>query len=140
VAAIKGKLDDHRRMPIPAGGLFSTASDMGRFYQMMLNGGALDGHRILSPESVAKMTRTQTGDIKTGFSPGMSWGLGVLVVKEPSGVTGMLSPGAFGHGGAYATQSWADPKEDLIMILMIQRTGFEPNGDQSALRKTLQDT
>jgi CubicO group peptidase (beta-lactamase class C family) len=140
IAAIKGDLSDHRRMPIPAGGLFSTASDIARFYQMMLSGGALDGKRILSAESLALMTRIQTGDLKTGFSPGMSWGLGVGVVKEPTGVTGTLSPGTFGHGGAYATQSWADPKKDLIMILMIQRTGFEPNGDQSPLRKALQET
>jgi len=139
IGAIKGDLSDHHRMPNPAGGLFSTASDICRFYQMLLDGGTLGGKKILSPEAVAQMTRTQTGDLKTGFSPGMSWGLGVLVVKQPTGVTEMLSPGSFGHGGAYATQSWADPKKDLIMILMIQRTGFEPNGDQSPLRKALQE-
>ena len=49
----------------------------------------------------------------------------------------MLSPGTFGHGGAYATQSWADPKRDLILILMIQRAGF-PNGDDSPVRKGFQ--
>jgi CubicO group peptidase (beta-lactamase class C family) len=111
---------------------------MARLYQMMLNGGELRGKRILSKESVALLTRTQTDDIKTGFTDGMSWGFGFQVVKEPQGVTAMLSPGTFGHGGAYATQSWADPRKDLIYVLMIQRAGF-PNGDNSPVRKAFQE-
>jgi CubicO group peptidase (beta-lactamase class C family) len=136
---IKGGLGDRRRTAYPAGGLFSTARDLERFYQMALNGGSLDGRRVLSRESLALMTRTQTDEIKTGFTNGMSWGLGFQVVKQPQGVTGMLSPGTFGHGGAYATQSWADPKRDLILILMIQRTGF-PNGDDSPVRRAFQES
>lgn len=136
---IKGDLSDRRRTPLPAGGLFSTAGDVTRLYQMLLNGGTLNGKRILSMESVALMTRTQTGEITTGFTAGMSWGFGFQVVKEPQGVTAMLSPGTFGHGGAYATQSWADPKKDLIYVLMIQRAGF-PNGDDSPVRKAFQET
>ena len=135
---IKGGLSDRKRTPFPAGGLFSTAADVGRFYQMALNGGTLDGKKIISRESLALMTRTQSGDIKTGFTGGMSWGFGFQVVREPQGVTASLSPGAFGHGGAYATQSWADPKKDLILILMIQRTGF-PNGDDSPVRRAFQE-
>ena len=135
---IKGGLSNRQRTPMPAGGLFSTARDIGRFYQMTLNGGELDGKRILSRQSLALMTRTQTGDIKTGFTDGMSWGFGFQVVKEPQGVTAMLSPGTFGHGGAYATQSWADPKRDLILVLMIQRAGF-PNGDNSTVRRAFQE-
>jgi CubicO group peptidase (beta-lactamase class C family) len=125
------------RHPIPAGGLYSTGADMARFYRMMLNGGTLDGKRILSEAGVKTMTRTQTGELKTGFTPGMSYGLGFAVVREPQGVTEMLSPGSFGHGGAYATQSWADPKRDLFVILLIQRTGL-PNGDASEMRRELQ--
>jgi len=136
---IKGGLSDRKRTPLPAGGLFSTAGDLARFYQMMLNGGESRGKRILSKEAVTLMTRTQSGEIKTGFTDGMSWGFGFQVVKEPQGVTAMLSPGTFGHGGAYATQSWADPKKDLIYILMIQRAGF-PNGDNSPVRKAFQET
>jgi CubicO group peptidase (beta-lactamase class C family) len=105
---------------------------------MALNGGTLDGKQIISRASLALMTRTQSGDIKTGFTDGMSWGFGFQVVREPQGVTASLSPGAFGHGGAYATQSWADPKKDLILILMIQRTGF-PNGDDSPVRRAFQE-
>ncbi len=123
--------------PIPAGGLYSTGADLARFYRMMLNHGTLDGKRILSEESVKTMTQVQTGELKCGFVEGMSFGYGFAVVREPAGVTGMLSPGTFGHGGAFATQSWADPKRDLFVILLIQRTGL-PNGDNSDMRRVLQ--
>lgn len=125
------------RHPIPAGGLYSTGADLARFYRMMLHGGALDGKRILTEETVQAMTRVQTGDLKCGFTPGMSHGLGFAVVREPQGVTAMLSPGSFGHGGAFGTQSWADPKRDLFVILLIQRTGL-PNSDASKMRSELQ--
>ena len=134
---VKGGLSDRSRTPYPAGGLFSSAPDMMRFYQMMLHGGVVNGQRLLKKRTVKELTRTQSGDIKTGFVTGMSWGLGFQVVKEPQGVTGMLSPGTYGHGGAYATQSWADPKTGLIYILMIQRAGF-PNADNSPVRKAFQ--
>ncbi len=137
VSFVKGGLSDRQRTAMPAGGLFSTAGDMARFYQMALNEGAHRGQRLIAKESLALMTRTQSGEIKTGFTDGMSWGLGFQVVKQPQGVTAMLSPGTFGHGGAYATQSWADPKKDLILVLMIQRAGF-PNGDNSPVRGAFQ--
>lgn len=135
---VRGDLWDTRRTVKPGGGLFSTADDMRRFYQMMLNGGVYNGRRILSEASVRELTRTQTGDLKTGFTDGMSWGLAFQVVKEPQGVTAMLNPGTFGHGGAYATQSWADPVNQTIYILMIQRRGFR-NGDNSPVRKAFQE-
>lgn len=134
---VKGELGDSQRTIRPAGGLFSTAVDMFRFYQMMLNGGKWQGEQLLSEAAVYELTRTQTGNIQTGFTEGMSWGLGFQVVKDPQGVTAMLSPGTFGHGGAYATQSWADPTHDTILILMIQRRGF-PNGDDSIVRHAFQ--
>jgi CubicO group peptidase (beta-lactamase class C family) len=112
------------RHPIPAGGLYSTGADMARFYRMMLSGGKLDDRRILSAQSVKAMTSVQTGDLKT-FIPGMGWGLGFGVVRKSEGVTAMLSPGSFGHGGAFGTQSWADPKCDLFVILLIQRVGLD---------------
>jgi CubicO group peptidase (beta-lactamase class C family) len=131
-------LPDHPKHPIPAGGLVSCGADLARLYRMMLHKGELEGKRILSEQAVAEMTKTQTGDIKTGFVDGMSFGYGWAVVKEPKGVTGMLSPGAYGHGGAFGTQGWIDPKQDLFMILLIQRTGLA-NGDASPMRKSLQD-
>jgi CubicO group peptidase (beta-lactamase class C family) len=134
---MKGDLSERRRTPLPSGGLFSTASDMFRFYQMVLNGGTSHGKRLISRESVDLMTRTQTGDLKTGFTAGMSFGLGWAVVKEPQDITEMLSPGTFGHGGAYGTQGWVDPKKDLILVLMIQRAKL-PNADGSEIRRTFQ--
>src|SRR5262245_18387320 len=124
--------------PIPAGGLVSSGPDLARLYRMMLHKGALDGKRILSEKAVAEMTRTQTGDIKTGFVDGMSFGYGWAVVKEPKGVTAMLSPGTYGHGGAFGTQAWVDPNLDLFIVLLIQRTGLV-NSDASEMRKTLQE-
>jgi CubicO group peptidase (beta-lactamase class C family) len=127
------------RTAIPAGGLYSTAADMAKFYQMMLNGGVANGKRYLSAAAHQQLTSTQTGEIKTGFTEGMSWGFGFQVVKQPLGVTAMLAPGTYGHGGAYGTQSWADPKSGTIYILMIQRARMA-NGDASDIRKTFQET
>jgi CubicO group peptidase (beta-lactamase class C family) len=124
--------------PIPAGGLVSSGADYARLCRMMLNQGELDGKRVLSEKAVAEMTRTQTGDIKTGFVDGMSFGYGWAVVKEPKGVTAMMSPGTYGHGGAFGTQAWVDPKQDLFVILLVQRTGL-PNADGSPFRQKLQE-
>ncbi|HXG48890.1 MAG TPA: serine hydrolase domain-containing protein, partial [Methylomirabilota bacterium] len=139
IAFLKGELSDRRRTPLPAGGLFSTAADLSRFYRMVLNGGEWRGRRIVSTAAIAAMTRAQTGELKTGFTDGMSFGLGWAVVREPMGVTGMLSVGTFGHGGAYGTQGWVDPKRGLIFVLMIQRAKL-PNADASAVRQVFQET
>ena len=123
--------------PSPSGGLFSTAGDLSRFYRMFLNGGELDSVRVLSPESVEAMTTVQTGDLKTGFTPGNGWGLCLCVVRVPQGVTRMLSPGTFGHGGAYGSQGWIDPEQGLIYVLMIQRRDIG-NSDASPMRDAFQ--
>ena len=127
------------RTALPAGGLYSTASDMAKFYLMMLAGGQAGGRRYLSAAAHQQLTTTQTGEIKTGFTEGMSWGFGFQVVKQPVGVTAMLAPGTYGHGGAYGTQSWADPKRGAIYILMIQRARL-PNSDGAEIRKVFQET
>src|SRR6201981_2636670 len=90
--------------PASNGGLFSTAPDYTRLAQMLLNGGVLDGRRYLTAESVRVMSTVQTGDLVTGFTPGNGWGLGVCIVRRPQGVTEMLSPGTFGHGGGSGHQ------------------------------------
>ena len=131
--------DFGERAPNPSGGLISSAADLVRFYQMILNGGELDGRRIISKQAVEQMTQVQTGELTTGFTPGNGWGLGWCVVREPQGVTAMLSPGTCGHGGAFGTQGWIDPKREMIFVLMIQRTGFG-NGDASDIRKAFQKT
>ncbi|MBN2475676.1 MAG: beta-lactamase family protein [Pirellulales bacterium] len=129
--------DAGQRAPNPSGGLFSTASDIARFYQMILNGGQLGGRRILSKQAVKQMTSVQTGELTTGFTPGNGWGLGWCVVRQPQGVTKMLSPGSCGHGGAFGTQSWLDPQREMIFVLMIQRTNFG-NSDASSIRGDFQ--
>jgi len=126
-----------RRAPNPSGGLASTTSDLFRFYQAILNGGELDGRRIVSENAVKQMTTIHTGDLVTGFTPGNGWGLGWCVVRHPQGVTDMLKPGTFGHGGAFGTQGWVDPERDMIFVLMIQRTRFG-NADGSDIRGTFQ--
>jgi CubicO group peptidase (beta-lactamase class C family) len=126
------------RFPAPNGGLFSTASDYARFCQMVLRGGELDGKRYLKPETVKLMTTIQTAGLKTGFTPGNGWGLGWCVVREPQGITAMLSPGTFGHGGAYGTQAWIDPGTKRIYLLMVQRANF-PNSDASEVRRGFQE-
>jgi len=128
---------DHNRYPAANGGLFSTADDYGRFARMLLNEGTLDGHTILKPETVRDMRTIHTAEIKTGFTPGNGWGWGVCVVREPQGITAMLSPGTFGHGGAYGTQIWIDPVKSRIYLLMVQRSNFA-NSDDSPTRAAFQ--
>ncbi len=124
--------------PNPSGGLYSTAADLARFYQMVMDGGELDGKRIVSAEAVKQMTTIQTGDLVTGFTPGNGWGLGWCVVREPQGPTKSLSPGTFGHGGAFGTQGWVDPVRKMVFVLMIQRTNFG-NSDASDIRGAFHD-
>lgn len=113
----------------PEGGLYSTANDLLRFYQMMLNGGALDGRRILSKLSVELMTAVHTGDLPAGFVPGMGYGLAWSVVARREGTFRLNSIGTFGHGGAYKTYGFIDPKQDLIGIILMQR--MSGDGDLS---------
>ena len=104
-----------------AGGLVSTARDYFRFHQMMLNGGELDGARILSPKTVELMTANHTGDKGIWLAgPGYGFGLGYAVVTDlgPSGTP--RSEGSYYWGGAFGTIFWVDPSEELIGILMEQ--------------------
>jgi CubicO group peptidase (beta-lactamase class C family) len=108
-------LDNRKRQPMPAGGLFSTATDMSRFGQMMLNNGTFNGKKILSPEAVAQLTKKQTGELKE------SYGLGFSVGGD-----------SFGHGGAHATNLTIDRKTGLIRVWMVQQNGAWPgNGDKA---------
>ncbi len=126
------------KYPLPAGGLCSTGPDLAKLYQAMLRLGEGHGHRFLKPESVAELTRLQTGSLETGFVPGMGFGLGWAHVREPQGVTAALSPGSYGHGGAFGTQAWIDPQRGWFAILLIQRVGL-PNADASPMRGALQE-
>lgn len=117
------------KYPAPEAGLYSTAPDLLRFYQMMLNGGELGGQRILSPASVELMTQNHTGDFKAGFSPGIGFGLGWAVVRNTEGQFRLNSIGTYGHGGLYHTFAFVDPQKDLIGIILMQR--LSSDGDMA---------
>jgi CubicO group peptidase (beta-lactamase class C family) len=124
-------------VPNPSGGLLSSAEDMFKFYQMILNGGELNGQRVVSADAVRAMTTVQTGELPTGFTRGNGWGLGWCIVRNPSGTTEMLSPGTFGHGGYYGTQGWVDPQRKTIFVFLIGRMGLN-NSDDSEMRRDFQ--
>lgn len=126
------------RVPGPSGGLYSTAEDMARFYRAVLQDLNAGKGNLLPADAAKTMLTKQSGEVETGFTPGNAWGIGWCLVQKPQGVTKKLSPGTFGHGGAWGTQGWVDPVKDRIVILMIQRVGL-PNSDASDMRATLNE-
>jgi len=114
ISQLKYPLNDRKRQPMPAGGLFSTASDVARFCQMILNGGEFNGKRCLSEDAVKQMTSRQTAEgLSTNY--GLGWSTGA----------------SFGHGGALSTNMTIDPKRELIMVWMVQHAGFPGDGNKS---------
>ena len=114
--------------------MFSTAPDYARFCQMLLNGGELEGVRILAPKTIALMTsdqlppgterHTPVATILDAFGPtpemGTSFGLG-FAVRTDAGRNPMPgSVGDFSWGGIYGTLFWVDPHEKLVAVLMMQ--------------------
>jgi CubicO group peptidase (beta-lactamase class C family) len=136
------------RPPQGNGGLYSTAPDYLRFCQMLLNGGAFEGRRYLSPAAMQLLTTPQTGDLPTGFfqsdtygsrGANYGWGITTSILRTPhEGAAAMLSPGTYGHGGAWGTQAWIDPVKGVAYILMVQRSNF-PNSDASDVRRAFQE-
>jgi CubicO group peptidase (beta-lactamase class C family) len=113
-------------------GLLSTAGDYARFLQMLLNGGELDGRRILSRKSVELMTVDHLGT--RTFREGEGFGLGFSVVKD-LGVRGTPgSVGEFGWGGAYHSVYWVDPKEQLVVVYFTQLLPSGGLDDHAKLR------
>jgi CubicO group peptidase (beta-lactamase class C family) len=114
------------------GGLVSTASDYLRFCQMLLNGGELDGVRILGRKTVELMASNHLpgeGDLSSVALPGgygevgfagMGFGLTVAVAKAPTATQVIGSPGEYMWGGAASTIFWVDPVEDLTVVFMTQ--------------------
>jgi CubicO group peptidase (beta-lactamase class C family) len=99
-------------------GLSSTANNYARFLQMMLNGGQLDGTRILSPKTVELMTTNHLGDIP--FQAGVGFGLGFSVVTDLGARGSLGSIGEYGWGGAYHSTYWVDPEEELVVVYLTQ--------------------
>jgi CubicO group peptidase (beta-lactamase class C family) len=105
------------------GGLMSTAEDYLQFAQMLLNGGELNGRRYLSPRTVELMASNHVGDMFNGKlgrpAHGMGYGLLVGIVEDGVAAGLRVSNGSFGWDGAYGTQTWIDPKEKMVAIVMI---------------------
>ena len=95
---------------------------MVRFYQMLLKGGTYDGVRYLSKQSIETMTRVFTPvEMKpAGWLGGTGYGLTFEIVDEPEGTLLFHSPGTYGHGGAFGTEGWIDPQNDLIRIELVE--------------------
>jgi CubicO group peptidase (beta-lactamase class C family) len=101
-------------------GLASTARDYLRFAQMLLNGGELDGVRILSPKTVALMTSDNLPPGTAYWHEGMRYGLGVSVVTDPAQAGNLGSKGQFGWPGLASTWFTVDPKDDLVALVLVQ--------------------
>lgn len=113
------------------GGLFSTAGDLARFAQMLLNGGALDGHRIVSRKTIELMIANHLQGLPGGchaLSPAHGFGLGVEVRLDLGKGGPLGSPGQFGWYGAATTYCAIDPKERLVTILLAQHLPFNEHG------------
>jgi CubicO group peptidase (beta-lactamase class C family) len=111
-------------------GLTSTIQDYARFAQMLVNGGALDGVRLLSPKTIELMTASQTSDLPAAglLGPGTQFALGFRVVTDVAATQTQGSAGMYGWLGIYGTTFWVDPKEHLIAIMMVQRYPGSPVG------------
>ena len=102
------------------GGLYSTIEDYALFAQMLLDGGQLNGKRVLSPRTVDLMASVFVPDTMPGRAPGRGFGLSVQVISDPVAAGQRVSKGSFGWDGAFGTHFWIDPKEKVVGILMIQ--------------------
>jgi len=103
-----------------AGGLMASTEDYAQFGEMLLEGGQLNGKRLLSPKTVELMSSVFVPDTLPGRAPGRGFGLSVQVVTDPVTSGYRVSTGSFGWDGAFGTHFWVDPKEKIVGILMIQ--------------------
>ncbi|WP_116807078.1 serine hydrolase domain-containing protein [Steroidobacter cummioxidans] len=122
--------------PSGGGGLASTASDYMRFCQMLLNGGVLDGQRILSPLSVKLMRTNMLPESARTMGPGTGFGLDFAVVENPAASGGYGGEGTYFWGGYAGTWFWIDPVYQLIVVGMIQQRG-DDTPDLRALSRSL---
>jgi len=112
-----------------AGGLRSTADDYVLFGQMLVNGGQLNGKRLLSPRSVELMSSIFVPDTLPGRPRGEGFGLSVRVVSDAAARNTFLSNGSYGWSGAFGTHFWVAPKEKMVAIYLVQTPINEIRGD-----------
>jgi CubicO group peptidase (beta-lactamase class C family) len=103
-----------------AGGLMTDAEDYLQFAQMLLNGGQLNGKRLLSPKTIELMSAVHAADTLPGRPKGLGFGLSVQVVSNAVAAGSRVSDGSYGWDGAFGTHFWVDPKEKIVGILMVQ--------------------
>jgi CubicO group peptidase (beta-lactamase class C family) len=130
---------DYSKPPVwnsGGGGLVSTASDYMRFCQMLLNGGTLDGQRLVSPLSVKLMRANMLPASAPTMGPGTGFGLDFAVVEDPAAAGGYVGQGTYYWGGFAGTWFWIDPVYQLIVIGMIQQRG-DDMPDLRALSRSL---
>lgn len=115
IGQLQYPLTDRKRQPMPGGGLFSTATDVAKFCQMLLNNGKVGDKQLLSEASVKALTTKQTPDsLKDNYGLGFSVG------------------GNYGHGGALSTNMNVDPKRGLITVWLVQHAGFPGDGGKAS--------
>ena len=129
----QGLYDEGPRQSFSGGaGLLSTASDYAKFLQMTLNGGELNGARLVSRKTIELMTTDHLGDI--AFQPGQGFGLGFSIATD-LGLRGTLgSEGEYAWGGAYHSVYWVDPVEDLLVVYLTQIIPATNLDDHTTLR------
>jgi len=123
---------------MPAGGLYSTATDVSKFCRMLLNGGTYKGKQYITPSSLKLMTGDRTGPVTV--SPDEAYGVGFAVKKKQ--IADGLSIGSFGHRGARKTVMWVDPDNQLVLIMLLQNgdlTGQQQNDLNTAFFKNAID-
>ena len=118
---------NYQQVAFGGSSLSGTTMAYARFAQMLVNGGALDGVRLLSPKTVAMMGSNQLPE-GVSFRDGQGYGLGVRVVLDSAALGNLTSAGTFGWSGAASTHFIVDPEEELIAVLMLQ---YQPSGGRS---------
>ena len=120
-------------------GLVGTAGDYLRFCEMLLNGGELEGERVLGEQWVERMTTNRIGDLPVAFplhGDGFGFGVGVVSEGQIAREGRPESPGAYGWAGLYLTYFWVDPDRDLAAVVMTQTL---PAGRAADLRERFRD-
>jgi CubicO group peptidase (beta-lactamase class C family) len=112
-----------------AGGLISTAGDYLPLGLMLVNGGQLNGKRILGPRTVDMMASVHVPDTLPGRPKGEGFGLSMRVITDHAARVSALSDGSYGWSGAFGTIFWVDPKEKLVAVLMVQTSNNEVQRD-----------
>jgi CubicO group peptidase (beta-lactamase class C family) len=144
IAALGLSTDPNNRYFSGGGGLAGTAEDYHRFGLMLSNGGHLDGERILSRKTVELMASNHIGqlpfDRPVSDLRGYRFGLGVRVLDNPAEASTLASRGTFGWAGAFNTNSWIDPAEDMVGLMLTQRMPDQTDTELRALWPRIQTT